>query len=193
MGASPLRVGVPADDERASERALDLQPIRAAHSPIAGLAPFRNYAFQAGFLDLVIEFAALTNHVVAIAQWTVTTNELTEQMFALLKWQFAKVITIEGENIEQEVVDRDGETEARDLTAVLDVHPALQQLKAGFPPLIEGNDFAIHDEPVEGQAVEGQRYFRIACGDLSAAAREQARVLAIANRQRPDTVVLQLE
>src|SRR5215469_8461487 len=90
-------------------------------------------------------------------------------------------------------MDRDGETEACDLAAVINVHPALKQLKAGFPPLIEGNDFPIHDEPLEGQAVEGQGYLWITRGYLSAAAREQTRVLAIANRHSPDPVVLQLE
>src|SRR6516162_3041836 len=85
IGARSLRVGVSADDERTCEWALDLEPIRAAHSPIRGLAPFCNYALQTGFRHLVIEFAAVTNHVVAIAQRTVTANELTQQMFALLK------------------------------------------------------------------------------------------------------------
>src|SRR5262249_7430177 len=104
-----------------------------------------------------------------------------------------KVVTIEGENIEQEVVDRDGETEACHLPAVINVHPALQQLKARFPSLIEGRDFAVHDERVERQAVESQRYFRITGGYLSAAAGEQPGVLALANRQCPDTVVLQFK
>jgi len=100
---------------------------------------------------------------------------------------------IEGEEIEDKIADRNREAQARDLTRVVHMHPALQQLKARMAIVVRRDDFAVKNKSFVGDRIQREHDLRIAPGNVGSAARVEMGAGAVTKRKRAHPVVLKFE
>src|ERR1700683_9556 len=171
MSSRAVGIAVAADHEQFSLRTLDLQPIAGAGSAIRGVAQFGNDSFQLILRYRGVKIRAAPDHVIAIADRTLVVDQLAEQTLALLEWQRAHVKTIEAQQVEDIIGGGHGETQARDLIRIVDVHPSLQELKARPPAIVLRNDLAVEDKSIECDRIQREHDLGISISNIGAAAR----------------------
>jgi hypothetical protein len=89
--------------------------------------------------------------VIAVANWTLASNQLREYLFAPLKRQLTQIIITKGQQVEGPADHRHRETEPGDLPRIFSMHSALEELKAWAELVIRCHNFTIEDESVERQ------------------------------------------
>ena len=73
------------------------------------------------------------------------------------------------------------------------MHPSLQELEARPAAFVLRDDLAVEHEPIERERVKREYYFRIPISNIGALASVQMSILAFANSQYADAVVLYFE
>ncbi len=129
--------------------------------------------------------------MIAVAHWTFAENQFTQAPLAFFQRNRSGIETIEAEQIEDVIADRNREAQPRYLARVIHMHPALQQLKTRTAGIVLRDDFAIENKALVRQRVQGEHDLRIARGDVGAAPRIKMRCCAVANRQCTHAVVLE--
>ena len=130
--------------------------------------------------------------IVRIAQQTFISDDPAQQFLARFEIEAAQIETIEGQQVENVVWGRASERHRGYLAAIVRLDTPLQRLKARPPVGTEPDDFAVKHEARKRQLAERQHYLRIVGSRLKTAAPEDPDRAAVANRERPHTVVFDL-
>src|SRR5271156_2546994 len=143
--------------------------------------------------DGAVKILAASDYVIARAHRSLAVDQFAQKTLACFERQRARVETIETQQIEDVVADRDRKTEASYLPRVVDVHPSLQELETRAPVLVLRDDLAIQHEAIERDRIQREYYFWISISNVGAFARVQVSILAFANSQNAHAVVLDFE
>src|SRR5579862_1860241 len=140
-----------------------------------------------------VEILAASDYMIAVAHRAVTVDQLTEKTLAFFERERARVETIEAEQVENVVVDRDGQAQAGDRARIVDVHSSLKKLKTRASAIVGCDDLAVENEPVERDRVQREHDLGISISNIGALARVQMSILAFANSQYAHAIVLYFE
>src|SRR5579872_2043434 len=171
MIARAVRAGVSADDEAPGLRGFDLEPLRGARPAISGVALLGNDTLESRIRDRLKEILTASDDMVAVTNRPFAAHHAMKNLFALLQRHLAKIETVEGEQIENEIHRGSRETQLARGGRIAYVHPALQHAEVRPPFVIERDDFAIDHEAIKRHRVECQRHLRISRRHLGPAAR----------------------
>src|SRR5438046_2668689 len=116
-------------------------------------------------------------------------KQALQELLAIEKWGFAKVVSVAVEKIEDEVNDRN----LRDQVFVggAHVHAFLQAFEVAATLGIQGYDLSVKNSPAGGQSIGKRVQFGIALGDVNAGTRAkgQASFSILASARTPSHLI----
>ena len=107
----------------------------------------------------------MAEHVVAEVDDAARRQEELETRLALLQRQAPEVAPVERERVEEHRADGDLEGRALDVGRARQVHARLQALEARATLIVERDDLAVEQEPVEWQCAERADHLGITSRD----------------------------
>src|SRR6266478_181774 len=125
MGSRPFRTRVTADYEKFGLRAFDLQPVSASRAAVGRVAQLANDSLEASLRNRVVKVLPAFDYMIAVAHRTFAENQFTQAPLAFFQRHRSGIETIEAEQIEDVIADRNREAQPRYLASVIHMHPPL--------------------------------------------------------------------
>src|SRR6202158_5347529 len=113
VGPRSFRARVTADHKILDQRAFDLQPISAAGAAIRRIAQLCDDSLEPALRDGRAKILPAFDYMIAVAHWTFAQNQFTQAALALFEQQRSGIETIESEQVEHVITDRNREARPR--------------------------------------------------------------------------------
>src|SRR3954452_8714255 len=173
---------------------LHLDPAaRAAARVVGAVEPLRDHALDALQPRRLQERRALAALVARRAPIRALELALLEQLAALLVGQGHRRMSVEVEQVEDDVRDRRVLHAAPDGRVRGEVHARLEPLEARPALVVEGHQLAVEDHPAGAELVGKPAQLGVAGGEVREVAPLQVQMAVVGVEQRPDAVPLHLE
>src|SRR5260370_18778770 len=193
MRAGALGLGPSADNEIVECGAFYFEPVAGRGPTIRRVAALGDDAFELCARGRLKKLAPPLDDVIGVTYRPLAPDESRQERFARLEFERTEIGITECEQVEGLVVNRQRETQARDVAPIPAVDAALEQLETRRPTLIRHDNLAVEHKAIEGQGVERKRRLGATPRDFSLVAPEDSHRFAVANRARAHAVVLEFE
>ena len=193
MRSRTFRRSETADDEFLVAGDFDFQPLAAAARFVRARSVFGHHALEAGFARRLQQLRAGARKGLGYAQRRARRHHLLEQLAAFAQAHPPQIVTIQVEQVEDEI---DGRLRARQVRHGIRIgvrDARLDQVKLRNALGIEHRDFAIQHRARGGHLVRDHRQFRILPLAAHAAARCQPDFFIFDKRNRAHAIPLHLE